>query len=45
MPGDELAPLVIHNDRSKAELGMTYRPAEQTSVETVESMRELGMLG
>jgi nucleoside-diphosphate-sugar epimerase len=44
VPGDELPPLVIHNERAKAELGMTYRSAEQTIVETVESMRELGML-
>lgn len=44
VPGDELPPLVIHNERSKSELGMTYRSAEDTIVETVESMQALGML-
>jgi dihydroflavonol-4-reductase len=44
-PGDELPPLVIHNERAKAELGFRPRRAEATIVETVESMRELGMLG
>jgi nucleoside-diphosphate-sugar epimerase len=44
VPGDELPPLVIHNERAKAELGFEPRPAETTIVETVESMRERGML-
>lgn len=43
--GEDMAPLVIHNERGKRELGLSYRPAEQTIVETVDSMRELGMLG
>ena len=45
VPGDEPPPLVIHNERAKRELGLTYRTAEETLVETVESMREMGMLG
>ena len=44
VPGDDLPPLVIHNERAKRELGLTYRTAETTIVETVESMRQLGML-
>ena len=44
-PGDELPPLIIHNERAKAELGFAPRPAETTIVETAESMRDLGMLG
>jgi nucleoside-diphosphate-sugar epimerase len=44
-PGDELPPLIIHNERAKAELGFTPRSAETTLVETVEGMRESGMLG
>lgn len=43
-PGDELPPLVIHNERAKAELGFTPRPAETTIVETLDDMRERGML-
>ncbi|PPF78919.1 epimerase [Subtercola sp. Z020] len=43
-PGDEPAPLVIHNDRAKRELGFAPRPAEQTIVETAESLRELGLV-
>jgi nucleoside-diphosphate-sugar epimerase len=42
--GPELAPLTIHNDRAKAELGFTPRPAETTIVETAESLRDLGLL-
>jgi nucleoside-diphosphate-sugar epimerase len=45
VPGDELPPLVIHNERAKAELGFTPRGAEATIVETVEDMRDRGMLG
>jgi len=44
VPGDEPAPLVIHNDRAKRELGFRPRPAEQTIVETAERLRDLGML-
>ena len=44
-PGEELAPLVIHNDRAKRELGFRPRPAEATIVETAESLRDLGLLG
>jgi nucleoside-diphosphate-sugar epimerase len=43
-PGEEPAPLVIHNDRARAELGFSPRPAEATIVETAESLRDLGML-
>jgi len=43
-PGDELVPLVIHNELAKRELGPSYRSAEETIVETVESMRGLGIL-
>lgn len=43
-PGDELAPLVIHNDRARAELGFRPRPAATTIVETAESLRNLGLL-
>ncbi|RFA15593.1 epimerase [Subtercola boreus] len=43
VPGDEPAPLVIHNDRAKRELGFRPRPAEETIVETAESLRALGL--
>jgi nucleoside-diphosphate-sugar epimerase len=43
-PGDEPAPLVIHNERAKEELGFRPRPPETTIVETAESLRDLGML-
>ena len=43
-PGDELPRLVIHNDRAKNELGWRPRPAETTIVDTVESLRERGVL-
>ena len=43
-PGDELPELVIHNDRARAELGFRPRPAEDTIVETAESLRALGLL-
>jgi nucleoside-diphosphate-sugar epimerase len=43
-PGDELPELVIHNDRAKSVLGWRPRPAEATIVETVESLRDLGLL-
>ncbi len=44
VPGEDLAPLIIHNERAKQELGLSYRPAEETIVDTVTSMQELGML-
>lgn len=44
LPGDAPAPLVIHNERAKAELGFRPRPAVQTIVETAESLAELGLL-
>jgi dihydroflavonol-4-reductase len=44
-PGEEPAPLVIHNDRAKAELGFAPRPVETTIVETAESLRDRGLLG
>jgi nucleoside-diphosphate-sugar epimerase len=43
-PGNEPAPLVIHNERAKAELGFAPRPAVETIVETAESLQELGLL-
>jgi nucleoside-diphosphate-sugar epimerase len=43
-PGDEPPPLVIHNDRAKRDLGFQPRPAETTLIETVQSMRELGLI-
>ncbi|WP_020076410.1 NAD-dependent epimerase/dehydratase family protein [Cryocola sp. 340MFSha3.1] len=43
-PGDEPAPLVIHNERAKRELGLRPRPAVETIVETAESLRDLGLL-
>ncbi len=43
-PGDELPPLVIHNDRAKRELAFSPRPADSTIVETAESLRDLGLL-
>ena len=43
--GDELPPLVIHNDRAKDELGFSPRPAATTIVETAESLIDLGLLG
>lgn len=44
VPGEELPPLVIHNERAKAELGFAPRAAETAIVETVEGMLERGML-
>jgi nucleoside-diphosphate-sugar epimerase len=43
-PGPEPPPLIIHNDRARAELGWRPRPAETTIVETAESLRDLGLL-
>jgi len=44
VPGDEPAPLVIHNERAERELGFRPRLAETTIVETAESLRELGLV-
>lgn len=44
-PGEELPPLVIHNERAKRELGFAPRPRVDTIVETVESLRDLGLVG
>jgi nucleoside-diphosphate-sugar epimerase len=44
VPGEEPAPLVIHNERAKRELGFRPRPAETTIVETALSLRDLGLL-
>jgi nucleoside-diphosphate-sugar epimerase len=44
MDGEDPAPLTIHNDRAKRELGWRPRPAETTIVETAESLRDLGLL-
>ena len=43
-PGEDPAPLTIHNDRAKHELGWQPRPAETTIIETAESLRYLGLL-
>lgn len=43
--GEELPPLVIHNERAKTELGLRPRPVRETIVETARSLQELGMLG
>lgn len=43
-PGEEPAPLTIHNDRAKRELGWQPRSALTTIAETVDSLRELGLL-
>ena len=43
-PGEEPPPLTIHNERAKEELGFRPRPPTTTIVETVESLRDLGML-
>jgi nucleoside-diphosphate-sugar epimerase len=44
-PGDELHPLIIHNERAKQELGFAPRPAETTIVDTAQSLIDLGLLG
>jgi len=44
LPGDEPAPLVIHNEKAKRELGLRPRAAVETIVETAESLRGLGLL-
>lgn len=44
VPGDELPALVIHNERAKRVLGFSPRPMVDTIVETVESIRDLGLM-
>lgn len=44
VPGEEPAPLTIHNDHAKQELGWRPRAARTTITETVDSLRELGLL-
>ncbi len=43
-PGEDPAPLAIHNDRAKEELGWQPRPAPTTIAETLDGLRELGLL-
>lgn len=43
-PGDEPARLVIHNDRAREVLGWRPRPVEATVMDTVDSLRELGLV-
>jgi nucleoside-diphosphate-sugar epimerase len=43
-PGEAPSPLTIHNDRAKRELNWQPRSIETTIVETIESLRELGLL-
>ena len=43
-PGEEPAPLTIHNDRAKHQLNWRPRAGEITIVETAESLRDLGLL-
>jgi len=45
VPGDDLPPLVIHNERAKAELGFAPRPAETTLIDTVDDLRARGLIG
>ena len=41
--GEEPPPLVIHNDRAKRELGFRPRAAQDTIVDTAESLRTFGL--
>lgn len=43
-PGDEPTPLTIRNDRAKQELRWQPRTAHTTITDTVDNMRELGLL-
>ncbi|MFD0020032.1 SDR family oxidoreductase [Streptomyces sp. NPDC058382] len=43
-PGEEIPRPVIHNDRAREVLGWRPRPLETTLIETVESLRLLGLL-
>jgi nucleoside-diphosphate-sugar epimerase len=44
VPGDDPAPLTIHNDRAKRELNWQPRPIDVTIADTIANMRELGLL-
>jgi nucleoside-diphosphate-sugar epimerase len=44
VPGEDLPPLTIHNDRAKKELDWHPRSAETTIVETADSLSDLGLL-
>ncbi|PRY12566.1 NAD-dependent epimerase/dehydratase family protein [Kineococcus rhizosphaerae] len=43
-PGEDPAPLVIHNDRAKRDLGFAPRPVVETITDTARSLRELGLV-
>ena len=43
-PGEDPTPLTIHNDRAKQELGWRPRAVHITIADTVDSLRELGLL-
>jgi nucleoside-diphosphate-sugar epimerase len=43
-PGEEPAPLTIHNDCAKQDLGWQPRPVHATITDTVDSLRQLGLL-
>jgi nucleoside-diphosphate-sugar epimerase len=43
-PGEDVPPMVIHNDRAKNELGWRPRPAEETIADTVEDLLSRGEL-
>jgi dihydroflavonol-4-reductase len=43
-PGPEPPALVIHNDRAREELGWRPRPVETTILDSVESLRALGVI-
>jgi nucleoside-diphosphate-sugar epimerase len=43
-PGEDPTPLTIHNDRAKRELAWQPRPAHATITDTVDSLRERGLL-
>jgi nucleoside-diphosphate-sugar epimerase len=43
-PGEDPAPLTIHNDRAKQELAWQPRPAHATITDTIDNLRELGLL-
>jgi nucleoside-diphosphate-sugar epimerase len=43
-PGDEPTPLTIHNDRAKQDLDWQPRAARTTITDTIDSLRQLGLL-
>jgi nucleoside-diphosphate-sugar epimerase len=43
-PGEDPKPLTIHNDRAKQELAWQSRPAHATITDTIDNLRELGLL-